>query len=63
MAAAAIGASYAAMIGGQPKLGATVGLFIGSGVSVLEVFIVQRRVGEPLRRMKLPYFIDIMTVL
>ena len=41
MAAAAIGASYAAMIGGQPKLGATVGLFIGSGVSALEVFIVQ----------------------
>jgi len=63
MAAAAIGASYAAMIGGQPKLGATVGLFIGSGVSALEVFIVQRRVGEPLRRMKLPYFIGIMTVL
>ena len=63
MATAAIGASYAAMIGGQPKLGATVGLFIGSGVSALEVFVVQRRVGEPLRRMKLPYFIGIMTVL
>ena len=59
MATAAIGASYAAMIGGQPKLGATVGLFIGSGVSALEVFVVQRRVGEPLRRMKLPDFIGI----
>ncbi|MDH3670753.1 MAG: adenylate/guanylate cyclase domain-containing protein [Gammaproteobacteria bacterium] len=63
MAGAAIGASYSAMLGGQPKLGATVGFLIGSGVSALELFIVQRRIGEPLRRMKLAYFIGIMTVL
>ncbi|MFQ6022883.1 MAG: adenylate/guanylate cyclase domain-containing protein [Acidiferrobacterales bacterium] len=62
MGAAALGASYSAMIGGQPRYGGTVCFLIGSTLTVLERFVVQRRIGEPLRRLRLAYFIAIMTI-
>lgn len=51
------------MVGGKFLIGASIGLFIAAGITGLEIFIIQRRPGEILRRSPLPVYILITTLL
>lgn len=55
--AAAIGAGYSIVAGGSPEIGASVGFAIGGSLIGLELFVIQRPVGEPLRQLPLPLYI------
>ena len=57
-----VGASYTFFIGGTPHIGASVGVTIGGSLMGLEMFVVQRRYGEPLRRAPLSVYVGVMTV-
>ena len=50
---ALLGFAYAALIGGDKLFGAIAGAVIAVPIAVFEVFVVQARVGEPLRRLPL----------
>ena len=60
--AGAIGWEYAVAVGGRPALGASIGLAIGASVVGLELFVVERPFGEPLRRLPLPAFMALTTL-
>lgn len=62
-AAAAIGVGYSRLVGGTPLLGALIGLSIGLCITAFELFVVSGAgVGVFLRRLSLPAFIGIATV-
>ncbi len=58
-----VGMIYAALIDGDMRIGAAIGFTIAAGITGLEMFFVQRRPGEALRRLPLPLYIAITTVL
>ena len=58
-----VGILYASLIDGDWRIGATIGFTIAAGITGLEMFFVQRRPGEALRRLPLPLYIAITTVL
>ena len=58
-----VGMFYAAVLGGDYLIGASIGFFIAGGITGLEIFFIQRRVGEPLRRAPLPVYIGVTTIL
>jgi hypothetical protein len=49
--ASAIGGSYGALTSGNVNIGATSGAMIGTMIIGFEVFVLQRRIGAPLRRL------------
>ena len=61
--AALAGLAYAQMIGARPIIGAVNGLLIGGGIAALELFVVQRPLGEYLRRQSLPRYIASTTLI
>lgn len=61
-AGSAVGSGYALLSGNDAELGALIGLTICAVLVGLELFVVQRPLGAPLRRMKLPYFLALTTV-
>lgn len=58
-----IGIIYSALIGGDLRIGATIGWFIAAGITGLEMFFVQRKPGEPLRRLPLPLYIGVTSLM
>ncbi len=60
--AGAIGWEYAVAVDGTPALGGAIGLSIGASVVGLELFVVERPVGAPLRRLPLPAFMALTAV-
>ena len=53
IASALLGLAYAALVGGDETFGAVAGALIGVSIVAFEVFVVQARVGEPLRQLPL----------
>ena len=53
IATALLGLAYVALVGGDKTFGAVAGALIGVLIVSFEVFVVQGRVGEPLRRLPL----------
>lgn len=63
VAGAAAGIGYSKLIEGNEAIGALAGLVIGLGVSAFEVFVVSGSgMGAVLRRLSLPVFIGVATV-
>ncbi len=56
--AVAIGASYSALTNGDLNVGATIGGLVGAMILGFEIFILQRSIGAPLRR--LPFLVLIV---
>jgi adenylate cyclase len=59
---AVVGALYSLGLGGQPKVGASIGAAIGGGVMVFELFYVERPAGAWLRRLPVLSFIAATTL-
>lgn len=60
--ASMIGAAYGSLVGGSTPIGGITGFTIGALLVGFELFIVQRPVGQPLRRLPLPVFIALTSV-
>jgi adenylate cyclase len=59
---AVVGALYSLGIGGDPKIGGSIGAAVGGGVMGFELFYVERPVGAWLRRLPLLAFIGATTL-
>lgn len=58
-----VGVFYSMLVGGDYLIGASIGFFIAAGITGLEMFFIQRRAGETLRRAPLPVYIGVTTLL
>jgi adenylate cyclase len=62
VAAGLVGWGYSTLVGGTTYIGLITGLLIGASILGLELFVIQRRIGAPLRRMPLPIFVLVTTL-
>ena len=60
--AACIGWAYSQTSGGNVHIGMATGLLIGASILGLELFVVHRPIGAPIRRLPLPIFLIVSSI-